>query len=483
MSGKQCDKCGAPFKGFGTTCSVCRKGGKSGAAGQARDCESCGNYFIGFGSVCSDCRTGKGPGRTGVRLPTPQEVDECLDKIDSSIQKVDASQHSTVRLRKAELNLLGQLEQVRDIMQRILKSGDRQLLRATFIDAGRIARLDAFLGSVHLSEMNAGDTRLKSCQEVLESLQELAQSLGIEEDVLMDAQVSAQNGLLMKRLDFLMDEEKVAETHVVVDKIASMPEPKAPPLAHRPSATGGTGTYGGSYYSYYHQSSPGDAIEDPPGGMTAGLSLDPAHVQLEVEDDFSDWDDEDIEEMTDDQADSLFKTNARILFDELDVNKDGNLTKDEVLNGAPGLLHLLKACRIHKRKLVINMFKDGDIDNNGTLDFEEFMNYIQVARQKSLDGQAKCIDDGKVKRIFDLMDKDGDGSLTCEELKLAYAGCLLMAGEVVDSKRISKWSRRNFKKYDTDNSGTLDLSEFKQLLCHSGALAPMLDFAGPDDPE
>merc|ERR1719330_2311815 len=105
------------------------------------------------------------------------------------------------------------------------------------------------------------------------------------------------------------------------------------------------------------------------------------------------------------------------------------------------------------------------------------MEYIKGARQKSLKAQPKQIDDAKVKKVFALMDRDGDGTITREELKLAYAGVLLMAGEMVDSKRISKWASRNFKKYDTDGSATLDLNEFKQLLLHSGALAPMLQFA------
>merc|ERR1712050_758485 len=105
------------------------------------------------------------------------------------------------------------------------------------------------------------------------------------------------------------------------------------------------------------------------------------------------------------------------------------------------------------------------------------MDYIRKAREKSLAAQPKQIDDSKVKKVFALMDRDGDGTITREELKLAYAGVLLMAGESVDSKRISKWASRNFKKYDTDGSATLDLNEFKQLLTHSGALAPMLDFA------
>lgn len=457
MSGKACDKCGQPFKGFGSTCAPCRKGG---SGGKATDCDKCGNFFIGHGMVCQDCVSGKGLGRTGVRNPTPEEVDKILDKIDSCIQKVDASQHSMVRLRKAEFDLLAQLEIARDIMQRIQKSGDRVLLRNTFIDCSRVARLSTMLGAIRLSDMNAGDQRLKNCEGTLDGLLELVQNdLGMQEQ-LIEANESAQSSLLMKRLSFLMDEEKVAEAHMVVDQteIGQMPLTGDYVSAysvsygsHLPSAYNGTG-----YAGYPEFGGPGD---------------------FDDWDDYSDWDDEDADEMSEQEADQLFKSNARILFDELDVNGDGQLSKEEVLNGAARLSGLLKACRIHKRKQVIKMFKEGDIDNNGTLDFGEFMNYIQAAKQKSIENAPKKIDDAKVKKVFDLMDRDGDGTITREELKLAYAGVLLMAGETVDSKRISKWATRNFKKYDADGSGELDFTEFKKLLSHSGALAPMLDFA------
>jgi len=460
MSGKQCDKCGQPFKGFGTTCSVCRKGGKSG--GTPVNCDKCGIFFTGFGTVCQECLSGKGLGRTGVRAPTAEEVDGCLDRIDQCIQKVDASQNSMVRLRKAEFDLLGQLEIARDLIQRILKSGDRVLLRNTFVDCGRVARLDAFLSSIHLSDMNAADQRFKNCISVVDSVREMVENdLGLQEQF-FDAQETAQNGLLMKRLSFLMDDEKVAEVHTEIDQ---MPTGGQPAVHGNYASAYSEQTGGYSNYSGYY----GGGYGDDRGGAD--------YVQWDDVEDYSDWDDEDAEEMTEEQAESLFKTNARVLFDELDTNKDGALSKEEVLNGATGLFGLLKACRIHKRKHVIKMFKDGDIDHNGTLDFDEFMTYIQRARQKSLAAQPKQIDDYKVKKVFDLMDRDGDGTITREELKLAYAGVLLMAGETVDSKRISKWASRNFKKYDTDGSATLDLKEFKQLLQHSGALAPMLDFA------
>merc|ERR1740139_254552 len=164
---------------------------------------------------------------------------------------------------------------------------------------------------------------------------------------------------------------------------------------------------------------------------------------------------------------------CRALFDKLDDNKDGHLTRGEVLNAADGVKQLLKECKIFKKKQVLKMFKQGDLDQNGTLDFEEFYGYIELSQERARCAQGPAIDDATVRNIFFTMDKDGDGEITQEELKLAYAGILLKAGEKVDSKRVSKWAKRNFKKYDADGSKALDMDEFKELLRASGALAPM----------
>jgi len=53
---KQCVKCNEPFKGFGDTCSRCRRMGKSGTF---RECEVCGTYVAGFGAICDSCAKGE----------------------------------------------------------------------------------------------------------------------------------------------------------------------------------------------------------------------------------------------------------------------------------------------------------------------------------------------------------------------------------------------------------------------------------------
>jgi len=54
MSDKTCDKCGKPFKGFGETCSACRKAGLK-SSGTQQACTGCGAFFSGFGDRCEDC--------------------------------------------------------------------------------------------------------------------------------------------------------------------------------------------------------------------------------------------------------------------------------------------------------------------------------------------------------------------------------------------------------------------------------------------
>jgi len=199
------------------------------------------------------------------------------------------------------------------------------------------------------------------------------------------------------------------------------------------------------------------------------LSQEEPEGEVEYEDDWQSESDDEMPEL----IGQTLREKCRALFDQLDDNKDGHLTRGEVLNAADGLKKLLKESRIFKKKQVLKMFKQGDIDQNGTLDFEEFYSYIELSQERARYAQGPLIDDATVRNIFFTMDKDGDGEITEDELKLAYAGILLKAGEKVDPKKVAKWAKTNFKKYDTDGSKALDMDEFKELLVNAGALAPM----------
>ena len=59
------------------------------------------------------------------------------------------------------------------------------------------------------------------------------------------------------------------------------------------------------------------------------------------------------------------------------------------------------------------MFKAIDSDNNGKIDFDEF---ITAATDRS-----KLLNKQNLKVAFNQLDKNGDGSITAEEIKIAFS--------------------------------------------------------------
>jgi Ca2+-binding EF-hand superfamily protein len=407
----------------------------------------CGTFFVGFRDTCPDCLRGTGPGRTGVKLPTPEEVDECLGKIETCLKKVDASQDSMVRLRKAEINLLSELEKVRDLIQRILKSGDRHLLKRTLADCGRVARLRCSIDAMHLSEMNANDQRYKTTDQVCQAVEEMIQNDLGQMEQYKEAAKEQNKNLLLSRIDVVLKEDN-HQSHK--EDVSAVDERKY----------GNDGTYYETDGKYY-----GGGKADAGGGGWNDFESDVEEEPWMEDDEWSEV-----------QQFEIFKNNVRRLFDELDVDKNGQLSKEEVQGAAASLADVLKACRIYKRKHIIQLFKEGDIDGDGTLDFDEFLTYIVRAQERAYYAQQPKIDDATVAMVFDMMDRDGDGHINIDELKMAYAGILLQSGEKVDPKRVANWAKRNFKKYDTDGSQNLDYQEFKQLLQNCDGLKPMVEF-------
>jgi len=86
------------------------------------------------------------------------------------------------------------------------------------------------------------------------------------------------------------------------------------------------------------------------------------------------------------------KENLKAIFMELDKNGDGALTKEELMEGYTKLY----GNRERARAEVEFLLQNADADNNGTIDYTEFL--LAAGNKREI------LSKGNVKRAFDLFD-------------------------------------------------------------------------------
>ena len=107
------------------------------------------------------------------------------------------------------------------------------------------------------------------------------------------------------------------------------------------------------------------------------------------------------------------KNNLKDIFTALDKNGDGMLTQEELLEGYKKFYKSEERAKAEVKYLMEN----ADSDNNGTIDYTEFL--MAMANKKNLLSKAN------VKRAFDLFDsvtsfnnQDGSGFISPDEIKM-----------------------------------------------------------------
>jgi len=129
------------------------------------------------------------------------------------------------------------------------------------------------------------------------------------------------------------------------------------------------------------------------------------------------------------------------LFNKLDVNGDGELTKEEFVNG-------LKNTDGNTKKLA-RIFKKIDFDQNGSISYTEFIS--------ALISKEIYFKESKLKEAFMLFDKDGDGQITFEELRS-------ILGNECNVTFTNQYWKDLVKVADLNGDGCIDYEEFIQLL-------------------
>ena len=128
-------------------------------------------------------------------------------------------------------------------------------------------------------------------------------------------------------------------------------------------------------------------------------------------------------------------------FDKIDVNKDGEISKDE-------LVKCLES--IYPRQEAIiranDIFKEIDFNNDGSINFSEFLT-VNIQKEKLLNEETL----DKAFRMFDL---DGNGYITIDELKKT------MPLEITTK---AGW-RKLVSEVDKDGDYQISFNEFKEMM-------------------
>ncbi|KAL4439298.1 hypothetical protein ABPG74_016961 [Tetrahymena malaccensis] len=134
-------------------------------------------------------------------------------------------------------------------------------------------------------------------------------------------------------------------------------------------------------------------------------------------------------------------------FQRIDVNKDGQLSKQEIRNGFEGFF-IEQITDIDQ--FLDELFQKIDCDNNGYINYNEF---ISVAMDK-----INLQQDSKLKQAFSYFDSDQNGYITKEDLFQN------LQSQFNEDKNIEKMWQNILEKGDKNKDGKISYQEFQDML-------------------
>ena len=128
-------------------------------------------------------------------------------------------------------------------------------------------------------------------------------------------------------------------------------------------------------------------------------------------------------------------------FDKIDVNKDGEISKDELIKYLEKLYPYQEAV-----ERADDIFKEIDFNHDGCINFSEFI----TANFK----KDKLLSEKTLQKTFNLLDLDGNGFITLDELKES------MPIEITSKL---EW-RELIEEVDKDGDNQISFEEFKEMM-------------------
>ena len=137
--------------------------------------------------------------------------------------------------------------------------------------------------------------------------------------------------------------------------------------------------------------------------------------------------------------------NACKLFNQIDINGDGKITKAELLKG---LSSKIKSSTLEND--VNEIYKNLDMDNNGFIEYEEF---VRAAVSKE-----KFMNDNVLRFAFRYFDKDGSGEITFDEIEEVFKK------SVTSKNHIHDGLKKIIEEVDVNGDGIISYDEFEIVM-------------------
>lgn len=134
------------------------------------------------------------------------------------------------------------------------------------------------------------------------------------------------------------------------------------------------------------------------------------------------------------------------IFRAFDSNCDGQLDQYELVEGYSVFFN---GDRRRAEYEVREMMEKLDFNNNGTIDYSEFL----IA---NIDPN-KLIQEDKLKEVFEMFDVDHSGTISAEKLKK------ILGGKGVSEVDESEWERI-VEEVDVDGDGVISYDEFRLII-------------------
>ena len=138
------------------------------------------------------------------------------------------------------------------------------------------------------------------------------------------------------------------------------------------------------------------------------------------------------------------------LFNQIDKNGDGKISKDELFDGLQPYKKDISDEQL--RKQVDTIFNNIDSDHNGYLEYEEF---VRAAIDKD-----HFLSVNFLQFAFNYFDKDHDGEITLEEVKNKF----FLSDKNRNSVKAQEQLQKSFNEIDINGDGKLSFEEFAKMM-------------------